>query len=105
MTLRTGAAGFLTLLCFWLAALMAIGAVTVAGADSNCKSLTNPNAFKKHAIFPFSFVSVSRLTLFSNIADCESPNPPTRPPGGGCSPPQRSGKGTSEGDRGSEPTY
>ncbi|CAD6251447.1 unnamed protein product [Miscanthus lutarioriparius] len=78
MTLRTGAARFITLLCLWLAALMAIGAVTVARADSSCESFTNPYAFNEHAIFPFSFVS-----------DCESPNPPGITPKGTCPPPQR----------------
>jgi hypothetical protein len=56
MTLRTGAARFLTLPCFWLAALMAIGAVTVARSDPRCESLTNPYAFNKHAILSFSLL-------------------------------------------------
>ncbi|RCV04905.1 hypothetical protein SETIT_1G038900v2 [Setaria italica] len=48
MSARSRATQLLVLLCFWMAVLMAIGAVTVSGAASNyCESPNPPRPPRK----------------------------------------------------------
>lgn len=67
MAVRSRAAHFLILLCFWLVALVAIGAITVARADSICKSHSNCNGSKGWmllCLFVFFRFSVLGLNLY-----------------------------------------
>ncbi|KAF8691506.1 hypothetical protein HU200_040652 [Digitaria exilis] len=52
MSMRSRASHFLVLLCFWMAVMMAIGAVTVAAADSNyCESPDPPSPRPPRKLF------------------------------------------------------